>query len=493
MPPKMIRSITACLLASLSFVTWTPVCCAQDGYGGADDDDDLGVGGRNGSSNISNRPSRIIVPAFVTYWSHDALGYHPSICMTLENKSSTNLVGEPIQLQAQFRVIAEGILSIARWQTSFDSIGGKEQINTEAHSKRAFELPLDRESWPLVECKIVAKIGRGDRAEAETLLITRIDSAAMSEDDARSQLNMVLGRKRLAEAKSAQARKLAGPFLSKKTSPTSARGAINNPASAPVQAAPPPPKIPEKPMSAVAKSLPGFGPPEKPQAHPANQAAATEDKLAQFAKSSDRPGLGDDFYLFEKSYSMPQATDLKDPGWVWASYRPRSMQDIQIFAGSKGRTGKADVVVAIVPIASDKTLDDLVLGNAAKSLSGKFKNEKTSPLEHSVRYTSGGRVELLNLSAQSYRATFFKAVVNGQSSQVVAVSRIPGSLSELLKDAGRKTDLVSVLSGGLGDGQGQSQYLDGDDRSQRAPSRQMDDGRARVPSRPARPEDWDVD
>jgi hypothetical protein len=172
-----------------------------------------------------------------------------------------------------------------------------------------------------------------------------------------------------------------------------------------------------------------------------------QESFEQYVQKTALPGLGDDFYQFEKVLGLPVDTDNKDRDWVWAAYRKHPQ--IKIYAGSRGGNGKADVIVAAID--TDTSLSDSQFANVARALSSKFRNEKMAPAEHSVRYTPGGRVELANIAAQSYRAVYFTTHDQDQNKlAIVAVSRQPGSLTELLKDEGQKTSLLHVLLRGLG-------------------------------------------
>jgi hypothetical protein len=404
-------------------------------------------------------PPKLFVPAFVTYWSHDALGYHPSIALTIENSSGANLLGEPIQLQAHFRLLSEGILTIYRWQTYFDTIGGQQQVNTEAHGKRPFELPLDPADWPLIECKILCKVGDSSSDDAQNLLVARVRSTALSDEDARTELNFLLGRARLNKAKLEQQKKKFqqdhpnAPTFSAASGITPApvkkpaRPATNNSnhngslANGSVNGATigqrdqsknDQPKI-EQPLLATAQTL---GAP-----------AAIVATVDQFFNRA-LPGLGEDFYQFEKNFGMPYRTDVKDKNWIWAAYRKHPA--VRIMAGSKGRTGKSDVVVAAI---SQESLSDQQVLAFAKALSGRFKGEKSTDLDHSVRYTQDGRIELTVFTTQSYRAIYFKTLDpdTQEKLSLIAVSRVPGSLSELLKEEGHKTDLLKLTLRGLGE------------------------------------------
>ncbi len=436
-------------------------------------------------------PPKLTVPAYVTYWTHDALGYHPSIMLTIENVSDVSLLGEPIQLQAHFRLLSEGILTVYRWHTRLDSIGSKQQVNTEAHGKRPFELPIDPGEWPMIECKVICKIGDVSSEESQNLIVARIQPVAMTDEDARTQLNSQLGNNRLAKAKMEQGKK---KFEAEHPRPRplterterndrTERGSLPksgnynsssryvNHANNPPVAPPTPPPVAEKPLIAVANSLSQnpstrFGANNSatssngPGSNSRTVTTSTTSGIPsnssgsgnQYVLKSNLPGLGDDFYQFEKIMGMPLQTDVKDKNWIWASYKKHPA--VKIVAGSKGRTGKADVVVCAINQDNSATLNDVQFVSLAKALAGKFKNEKSSAAEHSVRYTDDGRIELINLTTQSCRAVYFKTTdASGQNQAVIAISRLPGSVSELLKEEGHKSDLLRFTLKGLGEGE----------------------------------------
>ncbi|MBS1995356.1 MAG: hypothetical protein JSS86_03555 [Cyanobacteria bacterium SZAS LIN-2] len=414
-------------MASLLLMTTGPclqAVSAQDRvyiaqYGGDNlDDGDAPPVNRN-----HKPPPKLLVPGYQTYWSHDAIGYHPCIILALEGDGTTDMTGVPIQLQAQFRVLAEGLLTIGRTAIAFPSNAPHQQIVTQPmQGKRAFELPLDQAEWPVIECKVMAKVGDATSDESQNLLTIpcRVQAVAMSDDDARAQLSFNLGARRPRRADQ---------------SASSSNSQYRSNTSTPVA---PRPNPDEKPLVAVAGKL--GSPIPKPQ-------TKLQEGFEQYMQKTSLPGLGDDFYLFEKALGLPVDTDNRDRDWVWAAYRKHPQ--VKIFAGSKGRTGKADVVIAAISV--DSPLSDSQFAVVARSLSSKFRNEKMAPTEHSVRYTQNGRVELTNLAAQSYRAIYFDTRDQDQSKlAIVAVSRQPGSLSELLKEEGQRTNILHVLLKGLG-------------------------------------------
>ena len=414
-------------------------------------------------------PPKLTVPAYVTYWSHNALGYYPSMALTIENVSDVSLLGELIQLQAQFRSLSEGILTIDRKHTRLDTISGKQQVNVIVHGKRPFELSIDPAGWPVIECKVVCKIGDAGRDETQNLVVGRIESVAMSDEDAHTQLNSQLGRNRFAKAKMEMDKK---KFDADHAAAHKHTAAQTHPVPAKTIKAPTTktfpqtnPVTPAKSATAVANTLqtalptpqalslqPQTTQPVKPLSAVANTlgspaSAAGSSSVEQFLTKGNLPGLGDDFYLFEKSMGMPTSTDVKDKNWIWANYKKHPL--VHIVAGSKGRTGKADVVVCA--ITQEAGLSDTQFTNFAKALSGKFKAEKASATEHSVRYTGDGRIELVNLTSQSLRAVYFSSTDAGQKVAVIAVSRLPGSVSELMKEEGQRSDLLRFVLTGLGE------------------------------------------
>lgn len=468
---------------------------AQRGYDDDNSDDDREDPRRDDSQSSaqSKTSTKLFVPAFVTYWTHDALGYHPSICFNVENVSGTSLLGQPVQLQAHFRLLSEGILTIYRWTATFDTIGGMQQVNTEAHGKRPFELPMDQSDWPLIECKILCKLS--DNSEVQKLLIARIQPVAMTDDDARNQLNYLLGKNKLAKAKMEQQRKKdalaakanAGANASSNNHQNSAAsqtpkrpsGSNQNPGGSGAnnngttgsgrgdgggdnnRAARPP--VAETPLTAVAGAMPGTSsistsiqPPRTSSGEGAASGSAID---ALINKNLNLPGLGDDFYLFEKTLGLPLETDVRDKNWVFAAYKKSPL--FRLYAGSKGRTGKADVVLCVL---KQDHIADLQLASACRAIAGKFKSEKCTSPEHSVRYVDTnvsptGRLEFVTVNGQSWRGLAFRIKdTDGSPAVLVGVSRIPGALVELLKEEGHKTGILSFLLPGLGDVSKNDQY-----------------------------------
>jgi hypothetical protein len=124
---------------------------------------------------------------YVSWWFHSALGYHPAILLKVENASGQNLSGTLIKYQARFTNLRDGYVNVARDEVRA-SLEPKKQIYVFLKGPRAFELPIDQNLWPKMECKVMCKVGDDDNAGTQTLLISKVDSLTMSFDDAMTLL-----------------------------------------------------------------------------------------------------------------------------------------------------------------------------------------------------------------------------------------------------------------------------------------------------------------
>jgi len=335
---------------------------------------------------------------FVTWWFHSALGYHPAILLRVENASGQQLSGVQMKFQARFTNLRDGYVNVAREEIRA-SLEKDKQLYVFLKGSRAFELPIDQSLWPKMECKVMCRVGddSGDGG-TQTLLLTKLDSMTMSFEEAMTNL-----------AKQPDIR-----LTRRKPRPAT------------------PVKSPEKPLVAMAGSL---------------AAKDTKPKvtMGQFLTSTTIPGLGDDFYSFEKKYGIPAEFDSGTRDWTWARFQSQS-PEFSVIVGSRGQTGKADLIVATVPpsqIKGEQQVTDL-----AKAISGKFRAEATSAPNHSVRYLPSGRLEFGTLQAKNYRAVYF---VPGETqahnnSFIVVVTRLPGNVLTILRQEAPKAKLLKFLT-----------------------------------------------
>ncbi len=334
---------------------------------------------------------------FVTWWFHSALGYHPAILMKVENASGQNLSGTLIRYQARFTNLRDGYVNVAR-DESRASLEPKKQLYVFLKGPRAFELPIDQNLWPKMECKVMCRVGDDESAGTQTLLISKVDSLTMSFDDAMT-------------------------LLAKQPDIRVSRRRPQTPST---------PSAPEKPLLATAGSLSGKG--DKPKV-----------TMGQFLTSSTIPGLGDDFYSFEKKFGIPAEFDSNTKDWTWARYQNQS-PEFSVIVGSRGQTGKADLIVATV--SPNQIKGEQQVTELAKAISGKFRSEQTTVPNHSVRYLPSGRLEFGTLNAKNYRAVYFVPGESpgGSNSFIVVVTRLPGNVLNILRQEAPRAKLLRFLA-----------------------------------------------
>lgn len=340
---------------------------------------------------------KLVATSQVTWWFHSALGYHPAILLRIENASGHRINGSTIKFQARFTNLRDGYVNVARDEVRA-TLEPDRQMKIFLYAPRAFELPIDQNAWPRMECKVMCKVGDNDDVPSQTLLITKLHSLTMSYDDAENTLA-----------------KLPDLRFSKQ------QAVRKSPATAP-----------EKPLLATAGSLSGKG--DKPKV-----------TMGQFLTSSTIPGLGDDFYSFEKKFGIPAEFDSNTKDWTWARYQNQS-PEFSVIVGSRGQTGKADLIVATV--APNQIKGEQQVTELAKAISGKFRSEQTTAPNHSVRYLPSGRLEFGTLNAKNYRAVYFVPGESpgGSNSFIVVVTRLPGNVLNILRQEAPKAKLLRFLT-----------------------------------------------
>ncbi len=395
---EWLQKLGLCLALALCIGSWTAAIAAPDG-----DDEDYAPEPKQKSV------YKLAVRSFVSWWSHDATGYHPTVLIQVENVSGRDLTGIPMKFQARFQDLRNGFVTVARKEIRY------EQLFVERAPKylmlkgpRAFELPIDTDMWPTIEFKVMCRVGDVSDEGTQTLLVARLDSVTMTDEDSMSRL-------------SKQAR------FDNPSTPAAAR-----------------PATPSKPLVATAGSL-------NPTKTTANGSGASHHgqpgkkaSLTQFIGGGGLPGLGDDFYAFEKLFGRPVQTETRDKTWVWAIYR-KSMPSLNVVVGSHGKTGKADIIVVTVP--ADQVQNESQLVSLARSMSGPFKGEQPSQPSHSVRYLPNGRLEVSTMAARSYRASVMTPEMpNIENCFVMAISRLPGNIQRLLSTESQRREVLRFLA-----------------------------------------------
>lgn len=305
----------------------------------------------------AHKARSLAVLNYLTGWSLDSAGYHPAVYMLLENISGRDLSGVTIKMQGKFTDIHTLEPSTAKVEIR-RALKPHQQFPVALVAPREFELPRDTNFWPVMECKAMMRVGSVGDEGTEYLLVTKIDSTTATQDDAFQKLNELTSYNHAAST----ARYPAGGSASSGS----------------------------KPLLAKADKL-------KPQvqALKAPQAASAGVGDSDFFNAKSIPGLGEDFYNFEKSFGLPVLTDARKKDFTWAKFRERG--GAEVIVASRERSGKADLVAFVLPRRFVKNEQNLI--EQGKRFCGAARTLKFSAPSKSVRYLPSGRVEFVNASA----------------------------------------------------------------------------------------------
>ena len=322
---------------------------------------------------------------YVSWWSHDAVGYHPAVIMKVENTSGGDLSSIVVRFQGRFTDLRNGSVTVARKELCRD-FAPHQQITVMLRAPRSFELPIDNNAWPTIECKAMCRIGAVGDEGTQDLLVTRLEPVAMTDEEALFQLTRQTGVGR--------------GFTTS-----------NN------------------------KELLLNHQPKKPTAH-----------MSGLSIPPNLPALGDDFYIFEKFFGMPNPSKIlssKDD-LTWVSYPGRNGFS-DVFVGSRGSSGKADLIVVAIPARLSPKEEQLSM--IANLIAGKFKGQNITSFIHSVRYLPGGRSEIAKAAGQDCRIIYFKVTPTAfkEAKIVLAASRLPWDLESSLATFAKRVQMLQML------------------------------------------------
>lgn len=366
-------------------------------------------------SDDDHKAKNLSVLNYVTGWTLDSAGYHPSVFMLLENTSGRDLSGVTIKMQGKFTDVRTLEPSTARIEIR-RALKPHQQFSVAIVAPKEYELPRDTQYWPGMECKAMARIGDVGDEGTEYLLVTKIDSATATQDDAFQKLNELTSYKGSSTPASHQrGSKPAGDF-----------GGSPRPLIAHADRL--------KPLSAV------------PASGNANNGSGSA--RAEIFNVKPLPGLGEDFYSFEKSFGLPSATDAHKKDYTWAKYK-HSGSGIELVVGSKERTGKADVIAFVLPRSSVK--NDQALIDQCKLFAGTLHNARFGAAAKSVRYLPAGRMEMISSIAPGGRILCMALPETRErpASYLVMISRLSGDPDELLRGHQAGSEVLKGLP--LGD------------------------------------------
>jgi hypothetical protein len=365
----------------------------------------------------------------VPFWAHDATGYHPSLCVRIENLSGADLSGQMIRMQCRFVDLRLGHVMIARKEQRYD-LAPNQGVNLIFHGPEAYELPIDQYQWPLVECKLMSRIGDVDDAGTEDLLVQKLDSVTMTDDEAITALSRGFYQR---SPSSKRPRTKTVHKDSPKPDYTNPEKVVEKP---------------EEPLSAKALSLSS----SRKSAPPV--VVDSKPSIARFSSQSKMPGLGSEFLEFETMYGHPAGASLKDKGWSWIHYT-KADPAMDVFVGAKGTNTKADLIVVKIP-AETLQQESQVVG-IAKAMAGKLKGQTLEHLHKSVKYQQLSeqkirRILITTMDAPGYRLCYVtpRSTSADENNYILILSRFTGDTTAMIPELIRKAPMMRFLHSALG-------------------------------------------
>lgn len=344
------------------------------------------------AQSADEEPKSLAVLNHVTGWSLGSAGYHPAVFLLLENVSGRDLSGITLKIQGKFTDVHTLEPSTAKLEVR-RTLKPAQQFRLAVIAPKSYELPREVSYWPVMETKLMLRAGDVGDEGTETLLVTRIDAATETQDDAFQRLNEVTSYKRR-EHPTHTAKKM--PVAAARTSEAE----------------------PVAPLVATAGKIKTAS----------SQAGKT---VSDLFNQKGLPGLGDDFYEFEQAFGMPQITESKKKDFTWARFRHRA-SETDVVVCSKDMTGKADLIVLQVP--KKKFASEQQLFAQARALAGGMKGQSLGPPKKSVRYLASGRLEITTCQAQGYRMVCLATPEDGagEAAYIITLNRMPQETSALL-------------------------------------------------------------
>lgn len=369
---------------------------------------------------------------YLTGWAHDSRGYHPAVFMLLENNSNRDLSNRSIKFQARFTDLNTAEVTIGRQEVRRD-LKPHQQFSLMIEGAEGYELPLEAHLWPSIEAKVMCRTGTADDEGTETILISKLEAVARTEEDAFHEMNQATSY---------------NPSRHHNTStvadrPTRQPTGYSGQKELVFEKRP----YPEKPLLATAGHLDHHDltapNPVKLQRKNNSTAPLTSTSTMSLLNSRSLPGLGDDFYVFEQRYGLPVATDAAHSDWTWAKYR-HAPSATEIVTGSRERSGKVDLILIKVP--RSQAPDGMTIVNAARQLPARQKPSLPAPTR-SVRYLPSGRLELVASVTPSYKVVCLTSQ-NAQESDnsfILVMSRLSQDVEPMLAGLSRKSALLTFI------------------------------------------------
>ncbi len=361
----------------------------------------------NGTDQSANKPlvPKIVATGFVTWWSYDSSGYHPTIMVRLLNSSPVNLSWAPIKFQARFVDDRTGQVTVDH-QTFCNEFNRNQTAYLKFKGPSPFDLSGDTNNWPRLECKVMCRVGEVGDAGTQTLLNTRVQSAILTDDQATNNLSQMPDIRSFNQQFSYNGSTLNSGFNDEPE---------NNPNSTG--------------MTAQPETMANY-----------DKSQSLKPALDKFLNSVDVPGLNQGFYLYQEKFGKPVHSEfLGDFTWVEYNYKPL---DIEIFAGSKGHRGKVNLLILKIPgLLVPHTPNALKF---SQLFSGSYSKQDVSPPIHHVKYTHAGRVDSVTCNASSYSIVIIKPR-DSKDVGLVILGDIAADWENSLKNDTQGSNLLNFL------------------------------------------------
>jgi hypothetical protein len=372
-----------------------------------------GLAAQASSLDEEMRPNSLTVINYITGWAHDTFGYHPAIYMLLDNTSGKDLSHVPIRFQGKFTDLETGEVRTGRKEIRVE-LKPNQHIQLAIEAPYAYILPIQTYNWPLLECKVMIRVGNATDEGTETLLITKIDSITRFEEEAFQILNQSSGYDpSLVKQRQMQQRhhaaKTKNPISSK---PEKTNQNLEN----------------QKPLIAKADKL--------------NTSTNTNDGIVKQLYELQIPTLGEDFYAFEQKFGLPINTESNDLGWVLAKYQDNQLL-ASIIVGAKKNSSKSNLLIIELP---KNNANSQSLLEFAQSLVQKTK-APISNIKKSVRYIQNGRLEITHaiVAGKQIELLKFNNLSNYDNYSFLVVFREPQNLDGLLTQISKKSQLLKLF------------------------------------------------
>lgn len=131
---------------------------------------------------------RLHVLSAVTWWSLDNRGYHPAVLVKIQNLSGHDLTAKQLQFQARFLDTRTGANTIGRSEVR-QSFPKNKLIYILLKGKDAYDLSNNIDEWPPFECKLMCRVGEVGHEGTQTLLVSKVELVAMTDEDALYKIN----------------------------------------------------------------------------------------------------------------------------------------------------------------------------------------------------------------------------------------------------------------------------------------------------------------